>query len=93
MDLTEKQINIAHRMYQCRRTAWQIFGDGTPETLIPWQASIRAEMSETGKDELLSALSLAEKAKGQEREGVRIMLIMAAAVEMIEPTKGKEGKV
>lgn len=83
----EKQIGIAAKLYEMRRTAWNIFGDATPKILEPWKATIRHKMSVTGKDELLSALALAEESKGKDREGVRIMLIMAAVVEIIEPTQ------
>jgi len=86
----EKQIGIAHKLYQCRRTAWQIFGDDTPDVLAEWISVIKKEMAATGKDELLSCLALAEQAVGKEKEGIRIMLIMAAAVEMIEPSVNQQ---
>ncbi len=94
----EQQIKLAAKLYRCRDTALQIYGDAYLETLQPFIRRIKDRMSIKGCDGLIAVLDLAKSIKGMENEVMATMLFMAAAVEMLEPSTkshspGKEGKV
>jgi hypothetical protein len=94
----EQQIKLAAKLYRCRDTARQIYGDGYVQALQSFIRRIQDRMSTKGCNELLAVLDIAESIKGMENEGTATTLFMAAAVEMLEPSTkrpspGKEGKV
>jgi len=86
MDLSEKKVDIAHRLYQCRKTAKNLLGDQYTERIAEYQAVIRNWMPHHDNDVLKATLFLAEKITDHVYGTI---FLMAAAVEMLEPSESK----
>lgn len=86
MRATEQQVNIAAKMYQCRGAAKQLYGKEYREKL-DWYTCRIYEYQKAQKVETLPAvLAICGLPSVKENE-MAVMLFMAAAVEIIEPSK------
>lgn len=82
----EQKIKLAAKMYRCRDTARSVYKDRFPEKMAEYKGYIQGYIGAYGGDEIKAVLKLAEKLRGDECEGIAIMLLTAAAVEIIEPS-------
>jgi hypothetical protein len=80
----EQQIKIAAKLYKCRDTAKWFWGVRYREKIEEGQQLIRAAMKRYQTDEMKAAIELGQHLEGN---GMAIMIIMAALVEMLEPSK------
>jgi hypothetical protein len=95
MELSEKRIDIAHRLYRCRKTAKNLLGEQYQAKMAEYKVLIREWMPRFNNEVLEAVLAMAECIK---EHVFGTIFLMAAAVEMIEnedkrPSEGKEGKV
>lgn len=81
--ITEKTTKIAARLYECRDTAKNILGDKYHDRLSAYMDAIK-QVAETRKTGALEAALIMAK---NTDDGMTTMLIMAAAVEIEEPTQ------
>jgi len=82
----EKQIKIAAKLYQCRDTAKRFYRDEFKDKIEPYKECIRKYMVNSGKDELLSVMEICEIDEIKDKGGFAIIMFMAAATELIEPS-------
>ena len=82
----EKQIKIAAKLYQCRDTAKGFYRDEFKDKVEPYKECIRKYMAKSGKDELLSVMEICNVDEIKEKGGFAIVMFMAAATELIEPS-------
>lgn len=80
----EKLVKIAARLYECRDTAKQLLGDKYLERMKLYGEWIR-KVSESRKIDDLAAAKEIINTIGTE-DGMVVMHIIAAAVELIEPS-------
>lgn len=72
------------RMYECRRAARSILGDKFDATIAPWKAVIADHMQRERRSVLQALIDLGARIHEDDVDGVLLMLLTAAAVEMIE---------
>lgn len=82
----EKQIKIAAKLYRCRDTAKRFFKDNFYERIEPHTHIIKEVMKSNQVDVLPAILIISETNMYQDN-GMTQMLFMAAAVEILEPSK------
>ena len=83
----EQQIKMAAKFYQCRDTAKRFYGEDFKNKISDYKWFINGCMAKYNyKDEITAAIHLANDCKDEDGAGMAIMLIMAACVEMIEPS-------
>lgn len=82
----EQQIKTAAKLYQCRDTAKRFWGEKFHDKIKPYQKLISDYMVKSGKSEIGSVIELA-KLPAISDDGMAQMLLFAAVVEIIEPTK------
>lgn len=82
MDRAERDVKMAARLYECRDAARFILGDKYPATMTLWRDAIVAQMARGQLSVLQATLALCREMTGETE--VVTMLIMAAAVELIE---------
>lgn len=82
--MTTKQIQIAAKMYEARDTAKRLADPTVYRTrIIEFQGIIRQTMALDNTEILPAAMSLCQQVKA---DGFLTMWLVAAAVEMIEPS-------
>lgn len=87
MTQLEALITTAEKLYKCRTAARKLHGEKYPAKIIYYQNYIRAYMAKHSEDDqLAAAIGLCDEYKGMEGADMFTMMIMAAAVEMIEPS-------
>lgn len=87
MTQVEALITTAEKLYKCRTAARKLHGEKYPVKITYYQNYIRAYMAKhSTSDELAAAIGLCDECKGMDGAGMFTMMIMAAAVEMIEPS-------
>jgi len=79
----EKEIKIAAKLYNCRDTAKRFFADKYEEKLIPYKNAIKKHQ-ETFKLDVLESVLEISNFESLRDNGMATMLLMAAAVELIE---------
>jgi uncharacterized membrane protein len=84
--MTEKEIKIAAKLYQCRDTAKKLYKDEYDKKLLTYKNFIQAHMKKFNIDVLPSVLEICSF-DSVKCDGITTMLFMAAAVELIEPSK------
>ena len=84
MDLSEKKVDIAHKLYQCRKTAKNLLGDRYAEKMAEYQEIIKDWLPAHNGEVLEAVLAMAECIKDQVYGTI---YLMAAAVELIEGEK------
>lgn len=82
----EKEIKIAAKFYECRDTAKLFYKDKFYENIEPHTNIIKAVMKANQVDVLPSILIIS-KTNMYKDNGMTQMLFMAAAVEILEPSK------
>ena len=83
MQATEKQVTMAAQLYDMRAKARRLLGD----KYKPHMAELGKILKMTAERDKKDALSVAiEVCKKRELIGMDMMLVMAAAVELTEPT-------
>lgn len=84
----EKEIKLAAKLYECRDTAKKLYGDDYDQRISEYKHFIKAAMVKHEIDnELKSAMKLIEDCKDMDGAGVATMNILAACVELLEPSK------
>lgn len=81
----EQEIKIAAKLYECRDTAKRFFKSEFQERIRFYKRVIEAEQMKSGTEILQAVTSLCEM-KGVKDDGMAIMMFMAAAVELMEPS-------
>lgn len=82
MSIIEKHLNVASKLYECRRTAKMLYKEEWPAKFAEYKAYIQAAMKKHNEDELKATLRLGNLVSDN---GMAVMLLMAACVEIIEP--------
>ena len=82
----EKEIKIAANLYKCRDTAKGFFREKYAERLFPYIHIIQ-EVMKANELDVLEAILKISKTKTYQDDGMVQMLFMAAAVELLEPSK------
>lgn len=80
----EQQIKLAAKLYRCRDTAKRFYGAEFKDKILPYQQVISKLAKEKGIDELLAIMKICED-DVIKNNGWTLILLMAAAVELIEP--------
>lgn len=83
----EEQVELMHKLYRARRGARSLYGDKYFERIKPYQDAIIEGLPLFENNHLLVALSLASRLKETDASEMSVLLLLAAAVEMLEPTK------
>lgn len=87
MNPSEKQIRTAAKMYEARDTVRLLLGDRYPATMKKLGAELSRMAVDTGEDVLSVALALCKAATNAGKAGAALQ-ILAAAVELSEPSQG-----
>ncbi len=85
--IDEKRVEIAHRMYECRRTAKLLLGERYEEQLAPYRKVVRAVADrDHNGNELPAVTAIVKKAEDKGDGGIAglVLYLTAAAVEEIE---------
>jgi hypothetical protein len=83
---TEQQVRIAAKMYETRDAMKSLRGDKWPADFAEYSAFIRRAMEKWNLDTLPACLRICEK---MEDRPMTQMMLVAAAVEMVEPAEGE----
>lgn len=82
----ETQIKIAAQLYKCRDTAKRFFREKYAERLKPYMHIVK-EVMKANELEVLEAILKISKTQTYQEDGMRQMMFMAAAVELMEPSE------
>lgn len=82
----EQQIKIAAKLYQCRETAKNLFRKEFNEKIEPYKKIIAGVAKDKNINEL-KALTLICEDERISSHGITLIVLMAAAVELIEQSK------
>ncbi len=83
MSATEQQVRMAAQLYEMRDTARRLLGERYHDRMKGLGAIIKHESKKRGVSEISAATSLC---KERGLLGFDVMLVMAAAVELTEPS-------
>lgn len=83
----EKAIKVAAKLYECRDLAKLVLGDRYADTMLDYGKKLKEIASKTGQSELRVAQEWAESYFAETRKSETVTIIMAAAVELFEPSK------
>jgi hypothetical protein len=86
MTATEQQVKMAARLYQCRDAARKLYGNEYKSKVKWYIDTIEKCKKDHDTNTLRAVLALCNLPSVKEN-GMSTMLFMAAAVEIIEPTK------
>lgn len=81
---TEQQVKVASQLYEARDAIRRLMGDRYAAVLEPYKVMLQKVMTMNDCDEVAAALWTARRV--ERTDGMEIIKILAAAVEMIEPT-------
>jgi hypothetical protein len=84
MRTSKQTIQTAARLYECQKTARSLLGEEYAEQIQPWRQVISAHMASKGRSLMQAVIDL-----GQDASDVGLMMLAAAAVEMIEDEERK----
>lgn len=83
----EQRVKIAAKLYQCRDTAKNLHRAEYPYRIHEYKEMIKAYMAKHSTDnEIDAAIGLCDEYKDMDGAGMFTMMIMAAAVEIVEPS-------
>ena len=83
----EQQIKMAAKLYQCRDSAKKLYGADYQSKIADYKRYIQACMIKHNyKDEITAAMRLITDCKDLDGSGIGTMNILAACVELIEPS-------
>ena len=83
MQATGKQVTMAAELYGMRDMARRLLGDKYPSHMAELGKILTMTAQRDKKEPLAVAIEVAKK---RELIGMDLMLVMAAAVELVEPT-------
>lgn len=83
MDAMEANVILAAQMYRCRSAAKTILGDKFKQKMDEMAAVIRAVMA---RDKCNCIVAGSTAIKESELHGMSALIVMAAVVEMVEPS-------
>ena len=96
MIVTRKKIEIAAKLYECQRTLQRLWGEQYAEKIRPWKEQLQRLADKYEGGQVLKAALPILMAQDKAGEGLQMMCVAAACVELIEPEeeekKGKCGK-
>lgn len=81
-----KQLEIAAKLYRCRDTAKGFYREEYLDKIEPYKECIKKYCAKSGKDTLLGVMEICEIDEIKAKGGFPIIMFMAAAVELIEPS-------
>jgi hypothetical protein len=81
---SEKQVKMAAQLYYMRDTARRLLGDKYKPHMTELGKILKMTAERDKKEPLAVAIEVCKK---RELIGMEVMIVMAAAVELIEPTK------
>lgn len=87
--MSEAHIKIAAKLYECRDACKKLYKGGYKKEMQDYARYIHAYIKKNGGDEINAAIALASEVQGEYGGGTFTMKIMAAAVELIEPSTTK----
>lgn len=82
----ESLVKTANQMYEMRRALRALFGGQYADVVTPYGKVIRHVAAERGIGELEAAIAMCHEMKDVNPDPVITMCLMAAAVDIIEPT-------
>lgn len=80
----EQLVGMASKLYQCRKTARFLHGEKYVERVEEYKAILANNMPRHGNDVLKTVIFLANEIKDKDGSEGATILLMAAAVEIIE---------
>jgi hypothetical protein len=83
MNIQEKHIKAAAKLYQMRDTAKRFYKDEWPAKQAEWKPIIQACMAKHNCNELEAGIKLSSDLR---EHGFSIIVVMATVCEMIEPS-------
>ena len=83
MQATEKQVQMAAQLYDMRDKARRLLGDKYKPHMAELGKILKMTAERDGKEPLAVAIEVCKK---RELIGMDLMMVMAAAVELAEPT-------
>lgn len=83
MNATEQHVEIAAKMYECRTAARSILGDKYQDKMCELAHVVRAVAKRDNCNDIVAGATVI-KAAGL--EGMQALMLMAAVVEMVEPS-------
>lgn len=86
---TEKRVRIAARLYEARDVTRRLLGDRYADRMKEYSAVV-AEVANSKQIDVLSAARQIAEAQTKAGNELSAMMVVAAAIEMIEPTPGLE---
>lgn len=84
----EQDIEMMNRLYDCRRAARGILGESYETTLKPWRDFVGRVMQAKSLTVLQAVIDIGLHL--EPHDGMSLMLVMAAGVEMIEQPVGEK---
>ncbi len=83
----EEAVKLTAKLYQCRDSSKLLYGKDYKKNILEWQHYIKACKTKHKLDtDLLAAMKLIEDCVGMDGAGTATMNILAAYVELIEPS-------
>ena len=94
--ISRKKIEIAAKLYECQRTLQRLWGEQYAEKIQPWKEELQRLADKHEGGQVLKVALPILTAQDKAGEGMQMMCVMAACVELIEPReeekKGRCGK-
>jgi hypothetical protein len=84
MKATQQQVEMAAKLYELRDRARRLLGDKYKAHMAELGKILKATSERDGKDVLAVATDVCKK---RDLIGMDLMMVMAAAVELTEPTQ------
>lgn len=85
--ISEQDVKLAERLYECRDTCKKLYGADWKDKIQFHTNIIRACMKKYNLNELRAAKKLIDDNYDADSSGVFTLKVLAAVVEMIEPTE------
>ena len=83
MNATEQHVAIAAQMYECRATARRLLGERFKPRMREWGNIVRAVAKRDGCNEIVAGATVIKEAG---IFGMDSLMLMAAVVELVEPS-------
>ena len=83
--MTEQHIKLAAKLYRCRDTAKRFFGVEFQDKIHPYKQIISGVAKDKKIDEIDAVMQICED-ETIKNSGWTVVLLMAAAVELVEPS-------
>ena len=85
MDATEQQVAMAAKLYEMRDAAKRLLGEKFKSRMTEIGKLLSDSALRDGKTVLVSAMALCRE---RNLQGMDVIVVMAAAVELVEPSVG-----